>query len=80
MSNQGKKVVEILSGLPAKYGPADIGIGVPDTAVIPFLEKERRAIGLPAFDPSDAPFREHALGRLVGGDQIFEAKRTVDLR
>lgn len=62
---QGKKVVEILSGLPAKYGPADIGIGVPDTAVIPFLEKELRAIGLPAFDPSDAPFREHALGRLV---------------
>jgi len=62
---QGKKVAEILSGLAAEYGPADIGIGVPDPAVIPFLEKELRAIHLPAFDPSDAPFREHALGRLV---------------
>lgn len=62
---QGRKVVKILSGLPAEYGPADIGIGVPDPAVIPFLKKDLRAIHLPAFDPADARFKEHSLGRLV---------------
>ena len=62
---QGRRVVEILSGLPAGYGPADIGIGVPDAAVIPFLKKDLRAIHLSAFDPADAPFRGHSLGRLV---------------
>ena len=66
---QSQQTVEILAGLPAEYGPTDIGIGVPDTAVIPFLKNDLRAIGLPAFDPSDALFSEHALGRLV--DSMF---------
>lgn len=71
---QGRKVVEILSGLPAGFGPADIGIGVPDTSVIPFLEKELKAAGLPAFNPSDVHVREHALGRLV--DTMFNLLRS----
>lgn len=62
---QGNRIAGILAGLPADCGPADIGIGVPDPEVIPFLAKELRAMGLPAFNPSDAPFREHPLGRLV---------------
>ena len=66
---QGRKVVEILSGLPAGYGPADFGIGVPDTAVIPFLKNDLRAIHLPAFDPADARFRDYSLGKLV--DSMF---------
>ncbi len=63
--SEADRVVELLSGLPADYGPADIGIGVPDAAVIPFLDEKLRAISLPAFDPADAPFIGHSLGRLV---------------
>ncbi len=62
---QAKRVVKILSNLPAKHGPADIGIGVPDASVMPFLENELLAIGLPAFDPADVPFKNHSLGRLI---------------
>ncbi len=62
---QAESVVGILSDLPAKYGPADIGIGVPDASVMPFLENELSAMGLPAFDPADVPFKNHSLGRLI---------------
>ncbi len=62
---QAAKAAEFLAGLPGDYGPADVGIGVPDRSVIPFLETKLQALGLPAFDPADAPFREHPLGRLV---------------
>lgn len=64
---QARRVAGILAGLPADCGPADIGIGVPDPAVIPFLERELLALGLPAFDPADAPFSGHTLGRLIEG-------------
>ncbi len=71
---QSRKVVEILSSLPAEYGPADIGIGVPDTAVIPFLKKDLQAVQLPAFDPADVSFDEHSLGRLA--DSMFNLLLT----
>ncbi|MFA7159063.1 MAG: PD-(D/E)XK nuclease family protein [Kiritimatiellia bacterium] len=62
---QAGKVLEIMESLPAEFGPADIGLGVPDLSVIPFLEKELRAAGLEAFNPADILLRDHALGRLV---------------
>ncbi|MBI3987427.1 MAG: PD-(D/E)XK nuclease family protein [Lentisphaerae bacterium] len=71
---QAAKIREILTALPETFGPADIGIGVPDVSVIPFLQKELSALRLSAFDPSNARFEAHALGRLV--EAMFHVFRS----
>lgn len=64
-ADQAGRVISLISELPDDLGPADISVGVPDPAVVPFLKHALSRAGLPAFDPSDVPFSSHALGRLT---------------
>ncbi len=62
---QSRKVTEIIAGLPAQYGEADIGIGVPDPSVTPFLQRDLKELQLPAFDPAEVSVDRHNVGRLI---------------
>ncbi len=63
-SDQAVRVIKEISRFEEEYEPGQLAIGVPDTAVIPCLEKALAAEGLPAFDPSDKLSSEHPIGRL----------------
>ena len=43
------------------FGPEDIGLGVPDRDVLPFLSADLQATGLTAFDPNGRPVASHPL-------------------
>ncbi|MCX7591562.1 MAG: PD-(D/E)XK nuclease family protein, partial [Kiritimatiellae bacterium] len=63
-ADQSRRVLEEIAAA-GEYGPADLAIGVPDRNVIPFLESELAAHGIPGFDPANRPIMEHALCNLV---------------
>ncbi len=62
-AEQARLVLSILAG--ERRGPLDIGIGVPDDDIIPFVAAEMRAEGLSAYDPDGKPVAEHPLCALV---------------
>ena len=47
------------------YGPLDIGIGVPDSDVVPFLSSEMARVGLNAYDPNGRTVASHPLFGLL---------------
>ncbi|MCK4513252.1 PD-(D/E)XK nuclease family protein, partial [bacterium] len=47
------------------FGPGDIGLGVPDSDVLPFLSADLQAAGLTAFDPNGSPVSSHPLFLLL---------------
>jgi ATP-dependent helicase/nuclease subunit B len=63
--DQARLTIEAIADCAGDAGPADIGIGVPDRTVIPFLESALAARGLPAFDPAEKRVSDHALYRLL---------------
>jgi ATP-dependent helicase/nuclease subunit B len=62
-SEQSRLAVSILAG--ETRGPLDMGIGVPDDDIIPFLAAEMRAVGLSSYDPEGKPVALHPLCTLV---------------
>lgn len=64
-SSQSHKVLEIIASEQDRFGPADIAIGVPDEAVIPFLASDLEDEGLPPFDPSGKSVGEHPVYSLL---------------
>jgi len=44
---------------------ADVCVGVPDRAVIPYLQDKLESAGITAFDPADRPVKDHHLYHLV---------------
>ncbi len=64
---QGRKAIELIAEEAGRFGPADIAIGAPDSAVIPFLEADLSEGGLRAYDPAGKPLRETPLFRLLDG-------------
>ncbi len=47
------------------FGPGDVGLGVPDSGVLPFLSADLQAGGLTAFDPNGSPLSSHPLFLLL---------------
>jgi len=48
-----------------EYHFNDICIGVPDRAVIPYLQNKLESAGITAFDPDDRPLKDHHLYHLI---------------
>jgi len=64
-TSQSERVIKAIATECSRYGPADVAVGVPDRSVAPFLEADLEEKGLPAFDPSDRPLKNHPLFRLI---------------
>ncbi len=62
---QARTAVEIIAEDTARFGPADIAIGVPDSSIIPFLTAELATQRVSAFDPAGKSAREHPLYQLL---------------
>lgn len=62
-AEQGRLLVRTL--LADNYSPVDIGVGVPDPDVVPFLLAELRRQGIEPFDPNGVPVAQHPLFTLV---------------
>ncbi|MBN1855916.1 MAG: PD-(D/E)XK nuclease family protein [Dehalococcoidia bacterium] len=62
-AEQSRLAVSILTE--AHYGPLDIGIGVPDAEVVPFLSSEMAVAGLKTYDPDGKPMAAHPLFGLL---------------
>jgi len=62
-AEQSRLVLSVLAG--EAWGPHDIGIGVPDDDIIPFIAAELRAGGIEAYDPDGKPVSDHPLCSLV---------------
>jgi ATP-dependent helicase/nuclease subunit B len=62
---QAAQTVRLIAGEAERHGPADIAIGVPDRAVILFLQDQFKAHGLKAFDPADREVKEHLVFYLL---------------
>lgn len=67
-ADQARKTVETLAaGIGSLLlGPADAGIGVPDSAVVPFLQADLAERGIQTFDPAGKSVIDTPLGRLLG--------------
>ncbi len=82
-SAQSRIVIDLIAENADRFGPADIAIGVPDRAVVPFLEADLAAHGLPAFDPAEQMASDHAVYRLLDAllslfiDRSYESLSTV---
>lgn len=63
-SDQANRVLREIAESQDKYEPGEIAIGVPDRAVVPFLEKVMGRAKLPPFDPSDKLVSNHPIGTL----------------
>ena len=64
-ADQGRRVLDEIVSRKGDFESGEIALGVPDTSVIPCLERELGSAGLPPFDPSDISVMDHALGRLA---------------
>lgn len=74
---QSRKVLNLIAAEAARFGPADIAIGVPpDGSVTPFLIADLEAHGLAPFDPAGKPLREHPLYRLLEAYRALVGERS----
>ena len=65
-ASQSRMVIEQVSGQKSlHYGVADLAIGVPDHAVVPFLTADLGEHSIAAFDPGGKPVAWHPLYQLV---------------
>jgi ATP-dependent helicase/nuclease subunit B len=62
-SEQSRLAVSIIAE--ETFGPEDIGLGVPDRDVLPFLSADLQATGLSAFDPNGSTLSSHHLFLLL---------------
>ncbi|MEI8241860.1 MAG: PD-(D/E)XK nuclease family protein [bacterium] len=63
---------------PPRFAVADIAIGVPDRATVPFLMDHLASCGVPAFDPQERPLRNHPLSELITG--LLDLRRAAPYR
>ena len=68
--SQSRKVLELMGGEAACFGPADMAIGVPDAGIIPCLANDLKDRGLIPFDPAGKTAAEHPLYQLL---EAFQA-------
>jgi len=59
--DQSTIIVQEISRYLGKFKANEIGIGVPDRAIIPYLQEDLRKIGLKGFDPADIPLASHKI-------------------
>ena len=64
-ASQSRKVLELMASETARFGPADLAIGVPDREVTLYLAAELEDRGLKAFDPAGKPLSAHPLYLLL---------------
>ena len=64
-SAQSEQVLGLVARHASSLGPADLAVGVPDRAVVPFLSAALEAKGLGSFDPSGRSPAEHPVFRLI---------------
>ncbi|MDO9542690.1 MAG: PD-(D/E)XK nuclease family protein, partial [Kiritimatiellia bacterium] len=62
-TSQAQSVLNLIHA--NEYCSNDIGIGVPDRAVIPYLQNKLESAGIAAFDPADRPLKDHHLYHLI---------------
>ena len=62
---QSRKVLELMASEVARFGPADLAIGVPDREVTLYLAAELEDRGLPSFDPAGKAMSAHPLYLLL---------------
>lgn len=62
-SGQAQSVADLIHD--HEYHFNDICIGVPDRAVIPYLQNKLESAGITAFDPADRPLKDHHLYHLI---------------
>ena len=63
--SQSRRVIAEIAEMQDTIGPSDVAVGVPDRALMPYLEADLAEAGLPAYDPSDRQVHEHRLFHLV---------------
>ena len=66
-ADQSRRAVQtIAAGIGSTAsGPSDIGIGVPDPAVVPYLQADLAERGIRTFDPAGKPVMSGPLGTLL---------------
>ena len=74
--SQSHKVLEVIAAETDRFGPADIAIGVPDRAVIPFLSADMEDKGMLTFDPAGKSLNEHPLYQLLEAFQTLVNEGT----
>ncbi len=62
---QSSKALELIAAEAARFGPADIAIGVPDSQVTPFLAADLAERGLVPFDPAGRSVAQHPLYQIL---------------
>lgn len=62
-ASQAQSVADLIRE--GEYHLADICIGVPDRAVIPYLQDKLESAGITSFDPADRPAKDHHLYHLI---------------
>lgn len=62
---QSRAVMAEIARSAESYGPADIAVGVPDRAIVPYLEEDLAENGLDSYDPAERSLREHRVVALV---------------
>lgn len=77
-AGQSRKALEEIASAGADIGPGDVGIGVPDRDVGPYLAADLAARGLPAFDPAGQPVASSPLFRLIDALREAVTARTSD--
>ena len=73
---QADRTIEAIAEAADQFGPGDVAIGVPDRAVIPFLETALTEMGLPVFDPAEKFLRDHPLYGLLDAVVSLYTTRT----
>ena len=78
---QADRTIQEIAATADRFGPGDIAIGVPDRAVIPFLETALTEMGLPVFDPAEKFLRDHPLyGLLDALVALYSSRSYAALR
>ncbi len=75
---QSRKALEEIGASGPGIGPDDIGIGVPDRDVIPYLAADLAERGLAAFDPAGQPVASSPLYRLIDALREVVTARAAD--
>ncbi len=73
---QADRTIQAIAESADRFGPGDVAIGVPDRAVIPFLETALTELGLPVFDPAEKFLRDHPLYGLLDAIVSLYTTRT----
>jgi ATP-dependent helicase/nuclease subunit B len=63
--DQARRVVQLVATEQERFGPADIGVAVPDVEVAPCVAELLSAHGVETFDPAEHAVSEHPLAAVL---------------